>query len=314
MLSRWIRIGCAFLCAAAALAALSAPSPARGDSPVANHPELPAAATVWCLAEPARLAEAARGLGVDVGNATAGTSFAFAGTKGDAAKWALSADEAAASDFARACRTAFVAFRHAGIGLALYGLAPGQLAQALESDDSNGLDEELLSGAGGVLLGAILAGLGGLGAAHIRVNRADAQELRQLDAEFRNAFERHVADKDDVVAMRDAQLSARLLRYAVAEWAPGRVAQAIPKGVPAKEVEATVAALNKLLDGEGSEPPRIGDFEPGEIDLLRSWASEAHDHLAKAAAGVGSIARLTVRKPAANGKVASDAKQEKVDG
>lgn len=254
-------------------------------------------------------------MGVSIGNATAGESFAFASTEGDATEWALSADEAAASDFARACRTAFVAFRHAGIGLALYGLAPGQLAQALESNDSSGLDEELLSGAGGVLLGAILAGLGGLGAAHIRVNRADAQELRQLDAEFRNAFERHSADKDDPEAMRDAQLSARLLRYAVAEWAPGRVARAIPKGVPAQEVEATLAALNKLLDGEGGTPPRIGNFKPDEIDRLRGWASEAHDHLAKVAAGVGSIARLAVRKPAANRKVAAGGiKKEQADG
>jgi hypothetical protein len=296
----WIRIGGVLLCAAVALATLSAPLVARGESPVANHRELPAAVTVWCLAKPERLAEAARALGIRIGDATAGESFLFAGTKGDATQWALSDDEAAANDFARACRTAFIAFRHAGIGLALYGLAPGQLAQALESDDSNGLDEELLSGVGGVLLGVALTGLGGLGAAHIRVNRADAEELRRLDAEFRSAFERHVANKDDLEAMREAQLRARLLRYAVAEWAPRRVAGVVPGGVSAHEVNETLAALNKLLDGEEGEPPRIGEFGASQSEQLRSWASEVHDHLAKVAAGVGSIARLAARKPAAS--------------
>jgi hypothetical protein len=296
----WIRILSSLTCSLVVLGALAVPIAAGAQGPADNHPHLPAAATVWCLAKPKRLAEAALGLGIEVGHATTGTSFAFAGTEGTASDWALSSDKTASADFERACKTAFVAFRHAGVGLALYGLAPGELAHALEGESGESFIEEAAVGLIGVVAGAGLTGLGGLGAARIRSHHADAEELRRLDAEFGTAFECHLADRDDEEAMKAARLNARLLRDAIGEWTREERAKATTAEVEEEEESKTLRVIGRLLDGEA---PKIGNFNPNDqvqVNRLRTRAAQVHRGVAVIAARVGKFTRLGARKPSAD--------------
>jgi hypothetical protein len=294
MWARLTRLG-ALLLVATALHPLAA----AAANAVSRHPDLPAAVTVWCLANPERFGVAARAFGMETGEESDPKAFIRGGKGIFLSEWATSDEEGDIDDFDRACRTAFIAFRHAGVGLALYGLEPGQLAEALEGDSSSG--DDLLSGAGGVVIGAVLTGLGGAVAGRRRAHQDDAEELRRFDAEFQSALELHVVDPTNVDAARQARVRARVLRDAVREWTPRGLAQVMPKGLDEKEVRDAEGLLGELLDGG---PPRIGSLRHGTADELEedantllSKAARLHVHVAKVADQVSKVLRGAEREP-----------------
>ena len=282
------------------------PLVAKAESPVENHPGLNAAVTVWCLANPERLRVAAQGLGMNVGDEK--DEFTIDGPREPAVfanQWAERGNHEDSANFERACRIAFIAFRHAGVGLALYGLKPGQLAEALEGSSGGGLDDEMLSGAGGVLIGVALTGAGGALMGRRRAHKDDAEELRRLDAELQTALAFHFGDPTDEKASNQAQVRARELLTAIEEWRPRRERKA-PKGI--EETNVTVAAdiLKTMLCKEvgvgiGCERRGKAEDQREDVKKLRDGATALYLSVSKVAEEVGDLFRRGARKPPASG-------------
>jgi hypothetical protein len=281
------------------------PLVAKAESPVENHPGLNAAVTVWCLANPERLRVAAQGLGMNVGDEKG--EFMIDGPREPGVftnQWAQRGNHEDSANFEHACRIAFIAFRHAGVGLALYGLKPGQLAEALE-ESSGGGNDEMLSGAGGVLIGVALTGAGGALVGRRRAHKDDAEELRRLDAGLQTALAFHFGDLTDEKASNQARVRARELLTAIEEWRPRRERKA-PKGIDETNVTVAADILKTMLCREvgvgiGRERRGQADEQREDVKKLRDGAAALHLSISKVAEEVGDFFRRGARKPPASG-------------
>lgn len=276
---------CSFF--AAGTAAVAADSP----NAVAVHKRaLPAAATVWCLANPKLFGIAAEAFGFEVGDAVDPEQFTRHGKDISLLQWAASENDDNVLDFEQACEAAFVASSPSGGDLAQRHFIAEELQKLDESEAGSDSDRDSESGLIGVLVGAVLAGAGGLITNHRRANHDDADRLRELDAEFQSALKAH-SYQWDVPTEQSARLCATVLKDALGEW--------MARG-GSEDIAAAQQELEKML---GNDPPCIGKPEGNAPDQkrqsgveLRQGADLVHRHVAAVADKVGRFRRLRGRE------------------
>jgi hypothetical protein len=244
------------LAPAVAALCLAAPAVAVPVSAVEVHEEhLDPAVTVWCLGEPGKVKIAAQGFGIDVGTKSDPEKFVRHKRQVSVLEWAESIKGVDASEFEKACRTAFVA-AHAGAEIALGGQkgddqeqkGGGEGSDDEDDDsDSNGVSSDALVGVGGVLLGGVITGAGGALAGRRRSLHDDADEIRLLDAKFKSDVATY-AEQPNAETAQQAQVSGIMLRDAVGEW---------KKRVDSEKVETAEGAIREVLEGD---VPYIGDL------------------------------------------------------
>jgi hypothetical protein len=198
-------------------------------SAVALHePELPGAATVWCLSNPKDFADAARAVGLDIGTAQDGAAFDRPGGRTiDLQEWATSPDPDDIQDFDAACLPAYEAF--------------GTSAAPKSDSDDQTLDTVL-----SVLLGAALATGSSVGVERWRLNRREADDLRHIGLELREAVGEYISKPSEAPAIEQAKATALKLKAVLGDF----------DSVAPRSVDKARAAIDKLLTGQ----PRIGDL------------------------------------------------------
>jgi len=182
--------------------------PAEAQPPptaVALHePELSAAQTVWCIANPNRFVTAARAVGLDVTKPDESSKIDRPGKKSlTLEEWSMSGESSDIHDFDVACLPAYEAFGPPASG-------------GSGSGDDELLDWAKLIAAG--LLGGAL-GLGGESVGERKQrHRQDAGLLQELSGQLSRSVSAFVSADENAQLRQSAREQALALQIAIARW------------------------------------------------------------------------------------------------
>lgn len=233
---------------------------AAAPSAVSLHqPDLPAAATVWCLHNPRTFAVAAKAIGLQVGERPKYEKFNRPNGRAiSIEEWAESSMPEDVQDFNAACLPAYEAFGPSG-----------------GSGGSGGVSDEewfgLVSALAGALVGAAAATGGSAGIERFRSRRQDGSQLRKLSRDLLGAIG-NLAENPSAATVDVAGVRAHTLGIALDEW----------QACCPDEARKAQALLKTLL-GAGAPSINNPTGNDPEAKEIRKWARQIDAHVAAVA-------------------------------